>query len=515
MNQPPMPPNPYARAAAWQPKATEAHSKKFAHTERHLQCAWFDDAVRPAELRTAQGVRVIVEQAGHWNLEHGPDFIDATLRLEPGGQRLRGDIEIHIQPGDWQRHGHASDPAYARVIAHVSYYPNYLPAARLPPGCIQIALRDALEKDPCFAFDNLDITAYPYAQRSPQTPCARLLGDWHPDTISALLEAAGAARLERKAQRLGPAMTNPDQVFYEEFMSALGYKYNQGAMRAVAKRLPLVALRELSGRQVILAYALLLGVAGLLPRQTPARWDAPTRSFVRQLWNSWWKHQDQWGSSALEPRHWKLNGLRPANHPRRRLMAAACLFTQTSMPSQKLLSFPSEPAAKWLQAVGAWLQSQAHTYWEYRLTWGGRRQKTAVALIGPGRRAAILTNVILPFLTALSAAAAQPPKVQGKPAPLWRGAALRRQLPPEEDNSIIRQTAHLLLGQDHNPKLYQSGLRQQGLLHIFYDFCLTDRSRCAACPLPAYLTSLTAGSLRRPARAAKPQKPAPQTEPFN
>jgi hypothetical protein len=63
-----------------------------------------------------------------------------------------------------------------------------------------------------------------------------------------------------------------------------------------------------------------------------------------------------------------------------------------------------------------------------------------------------------------------------------RPAFLRR-LPPEENNQIVRQTAHNLLGPDHNPDLYRSGLRQQGLIQIFHDFCLTDRSRCGNCAL--------------------------------
>ncbi len=62
-----------------------------------------------------------------------------------------------------------------------------------------------------------------------------------------------------------------------------------------------------------------------------------------------------------------------------------------------------------------------------------------------------------------------------------------RRLPPEEDNHIIRRTAHALLGPDHNPALYHTGLRQQGLIQIFHDFCLNDRSGCQRCPLPTLL----------------------------
>ena len=99
-----------------------------------------------------------------------------------------------------------------------------------------------------------------------------------------------------------------------------------------------------------------------------------------------------------------------------------------------------------------------------------------IALMGTHRVAAIISNVFVPFLAAL-----------GNPQ-VMRPAFLRR-LPPEENNQIIRQTAHNLLGPDHNPKLYRSGLRQQSLIQIFHDFCLTDRSRCENCALLKNLSS--------------------------
>jgi hypothetical protein len=76
----------------------------------------------------------------------------------------------------------------------------------------------------------------------------------------------------------------------------------------------------------------------------------------------------------------------------------------------------------------------------------------------------------------------------GAPPALWN--AITDAIPPEETNALIRATALRLLGQDHTPRLYRSGLRRQGLLHIHHAYCLSDRSRCAECPFPALLRSL-------------------------
>ena len=91
--------------------------------------------------------------------------------------------------------------------------------------------------------------------------------------------------------------------------------------------------------------------------------------------------------------------------------------------------------------------------------------------MGRRRAAAILSNVVVPFL-ATAGASVDP---------------LVHRLPPEQDNSVMRRTAFALFGRDHNPAMYESGLRQQGILQIFHDFCLPDRSGCSTCALATAL----------------------------
>ena len=83
-------------------------------------------------------------------------------------------------------------------------------------------------------------------------------------------------------------------------------------------------------------------------------------------------------------------------------------------------------------------------------------------------------NLLLPAFAAM-----------GAPAEAWK--SMLDELPAEESNDLIKQTALRLFGQDHSPRLYRSGLRRQGLIQIHHDYCLGDRSLCAACPLPGNL----------------------------
>lgn len=451
----------------------------FPYTERHLKCVWFAPEFRPVELHAENGDAVIVEKPGRWNLEKGPDFLDAALLVGAEHRRITGNIEVHLHPADWQRHGHASDPAYARVIAHVTFFPGRLPPGALPPNTLQIVLKDRLLGVPLFSFESIDVTAYPFAARKANTPCSQIVSCWNPDAIYGLLCAAGKYRLEVKAERLAnaAAQKGEDQVLYEEIMSALGYKHNRLPFRQLAERVPIEALREDSGLNPTAAYALLAGVAGLLPAVTEARWDDETRRFVRKLWNFWWKQQAKWSTQIMSADLWSLSNVRPQNHPRRRLMAAAVLFTGKKTLPETMADLKENSAKQWIEQVLAILQKPGDNYWRRRLAIGRKPSSTDIALIGRQRAAAIVSNVIIPLQIGLH-------------RPKLPVDNLIKCLPVEEDNALIRQSAFNLIGPDHNPLLYRNGLLQQGLIQVFHDFCLGDRSNCAECGLAKEIVNL-------------------------
>ena len=462
-------------------------TEPFPYTERHLQCCWYDPAWRPKGLRSSEAESVRVEHPGEWNLEAGPDFLNAVLVVGPERRRLIGDVEVHVRPDDWRRHGHARDPAYARVVAHVTYFEGSLPPGDLPPGAVQMALRGARHRQPSFSFDNIDVTAYPHsAPPPPPAPCHRILAAWSPRERAAFLEAAGAERLRVKTERVAAALRERDdeQVFYEEIMASLGYKRNPMAFRELARRLPVALLRNLSGGDVKAAYAILMGVAGLLPETWSPGWDTETRVFIRSLWNVWWRLRSRLERQRLPVRAWTLSGLRPQNHPHRRLAAAAGLFAGTPSPLPALRAFDPHAPAAWFRSAARRLHANPSiTYWDTRLTLGGTHQKRPSALLGPPRMAAMLSNAVIPVLAAT-----------GTPV-----NDLLTALPAEQENILMRRAAHTLFGLDDHPAWRHTGLRQQGLMQVFLDFCIGRRSRCRDCGLVRSLDrfSISDGASRR------------------
>ncbi len=446
-------------------ESTLAYAREIRWSERHLQCIWSDALLRPGRLTTTEREPVEVEDPGRWNLEAGPDFLDAVLRVGPERRRLAGDIEVHVRPGDWVQHAHGRDARYARVIAHVTYVPAAEAPAGLPPHCLRIALREALQANPAFTFDDIDLAAYPHAVLpSTPRPCAAALGD-DPDRARALLAAAGSYRFEQRRLRLQSRLAaggaDHRQVFYEEFMAALGYKHNQAAFRRLAQALPLAAWPE--GRPAEYHYARLLGAAGLLPPADAGR-DSAARQFLRTLWDAWWREPVPMPEPAV---HWRLEALRPANHPTRRLAAAAALFAAERDPLAAFGRVAGGQSEALCVVIGERLRQLALAHWERRQSLTGPATSRRSVLLGATRVAAICTNVVLPLM----AATGHLPN--GVPS-----------LPAEDVSAPMRATAAHLLGRDHNPAIYQTdGLLQQGLLQVFHDFCLKAKAGCADCEL--------------------------------
>ncbi len=212
----------------------------FPYTERHLKCVWYDPRLRP-ELRSARREPCHRRESGQWNLEAGPDFLDAVLLVGPEKRRVTGDVEIHIRPADWRRHGHAANPAY-RLAAHVTYFPGVSACWRTSAGRGANRAATAVGQGCGFAFEQLDVMAYPRAATW------RRLADagWKPGmpAIRCCWMPPAPEQLRRKSARMASAVAarGAEQVVLR-VLCALGYKHNRQPFRELAARVPLAALR--------------------------------------------------------------------------------------------------------------------------------------------------------------------------------------------------------------------------------------------------------------------------------
>jgi hypothetical protein len=94
----------------------------FCLSERVVQKIWLKGEFDQSALQTESGRRLRVIDPGRWNLLEGPDFLEARLELD--GEERIGDVEVHFHVGDWHLHDHGSNPRFGNVCLHVVLYPE-------------------------------------------------------------------------------------------------------------------------------------------------------------------------------------------------------------------------------------------------------------------------------------------------------------------------------------------------------------------------------------------------------
>jgi hypothetical protein len=95
-------------------------------SEKLLHRFWFDSILKVGTLTTFCGQAIEIVDTGQYNLDQGPDFLFAIIKL--GGQTWVGNVEVHIKTSDWFRHKHQYDQNYANTFqtlnfVQFSYYP--------------------------------------------------------------------------------------------------------------------------------------------------------------------------------------------------------------------------------------------------------------------------------------------------------------------------------------------------------------------------------------------------------
>ena len=68
-------------------------------------------------LKTTEGEQIQIQSFGEHNTHSGPDFFNAKIKI--GDTLWAGNVEMHLNSSDWNKHNHSDDRAYDNVILHV------------------------------------------------------------------------------------------------------------------------------------------------------------------------------------------------------------------------------------------------------------------------------------------------------------------------------------------------------------------------------------------------------------
>jgi len=343
--------------------------------ELELQARWFAGEFG-REWITVDGAKLEIEDFGRWNHEAGPDFVQTRVRIN--GAERRGAIELDLDARDWERHGHAINPAFRETVAHVFVH-----------GPTQRFFTRT-----CDHREVAQIQLVPSVRRpAPGAPVEEPITT-DARAARAILESAARHRLDLKAAGLRnyAAVHGEDDAWFAALAVPLGYKCNQTPFLLVAQRVGLRAATQPGGE------ARLFGVAGFLESPQPPAADRSVRAYLRALWESWWAERARCERWILPSPAWQFHGTRPANHPHRRIAALAAIAT--SWPTIRSALAKSQRSA----FLGA-LEALEHPFWSTRFNLQSARLDRAQALIGGERLRDILLNVFYPLAVARDEAA--------------------------------------------------------------------------------------------------------------
>jgi hypothetical protein len=462
--------------------------------ERLVQAIWQHQRLRRGELKTAGGESVRVYHPGFANLEGGPDFRGAVLQIGADAPRS-GDVEVDLRAGGWRAHGHDRNPNFRNVLLHVVWEDGIdaatlatRPNDRKPePHPVILSLKNVLDAplaELSLSLENESLRSLPESLRGKCCAPLRELGE---KEILRLLDEAARNRLENKAAQLRARAKSAgwEQALWENLFRALGYKHNVWPMQHLAEQRtslqaatdavtaghagPVPAPDALDGALLHLQ-ARLLGMSGLLPDEL-TRAQKSTDNYVRRIWDIWWRERHAFSDVILPRAAWRFHGLRPANHPSRRLALASHWLADMNFISN-LEKWISQESVELMQV----LQIKRDDYWSWHWTFKSPRLKRPQPLLGGARVTDLAVNVILPWLW-IRAVEGGSEKVKDE--------VERRYFswPAAEDNSILKLARQRLLGTS-NPKLLKTAAAQQGLIQIVRDFCDRSNATCDDCKFP-------------------------------
>ncbi len=438
----------------------------FQFRERFLQIFWNEQRFR-LPLHLADGRTLEVLHPGTWNVEPGPDFRRASLRM--AGEATTGDVEIHRAPEHWFQHGHERNPEYAHVILHVTWDPP--PAGWTHPVPV-LVLAPHLPEPWRDLVHDLQCHAYPYARQVAAGGCALRLAAADDALLLRLLRTAGTVRFFDKAERLYQVGVSRgfDQALYEALFAALGYKANQEPMRRLAEAVPLADLRALPDAAA--REAALLGTAGMLPDVSRERVARAVRERAGRLWDCWWQQGRSVAGLA-----WVTHSLRPFNRPERRIAAGLSLLEKTGWHPDRWLGDCARQAGSPLLLRRA-LEGEMVVSSEWDGAIGFTRALAHPArVLGRNRARDILANVFLPFLYAAA-------RHQGDEAAAELALQSYVQLPRLQSNRRLEEVAHrMLVPPGRIRDVARLAVVQQGFLEIYRDFCEGLDGDCRRCPL--------------------------------
>lgn len=388
--------------------------------ELFLYYLW-ENRLLSKDLKTVDGNEVEIFNPGFRNLDSGPDFLEAKIKMD--GKLWAGHVEIHVKTSDWNRHGHQFDKAYQNVVLHVVYehdtMVNDIPVLELK-GRFDGRLFEDYQR---------------FVSAKSWIPCERSIGQIQAFTLVGWLDRMAIERLEQKSEKVTKMLKanqfDWEDTLYRLLMRYFGMKVNNEAFEYLANILPFKTLLK-HADQLPQLEAMLLGCAGFLE-------DDSKEAYPPILKREFKVMRAKFGLLTMPVERWKFLRMRPVNFPNVRLIQMAQLIHQNGCMFSKIKEASSMEEIKALFNVKG---------------------------IGESMSNVLAINAVVPLLFCYG-------KLHKELSYCEKAMEFLEKI-PAEDNSVVRHFAQCGI---------QAGnaMQTQGLLHSYAVYC--KRKRCLECQI--------------------------------
>lgn len=414
--------------------------------EEFLHFVWLHQYFNPKQLITTDGKSVEVLKPGYHNHLAGPDFKEASIKLE--GILWAGSVEIHVKSSDWSAHKHDGDSNYYNVVLHVVFTHDreILNADGQPIPTLE--LKGLVKPGLLSRYKTI-------VESQTDIPCGNSFHKVKAVTKLSMLEFTLVRRLERKGDLFKEILESNNQDWeqstYQWLASGFGFKTNSENMLQLANAVPLKVLQKHADLKQW--EALLFGASGLLNASDN---DAYANELRREYAFLERKYEVK---SSLSYNQWHFSGVRPSNFPTLRIAQFAALVHSHPNLFSLFTHFTD------LVSLQNLLQVSQSEYWKTHLNFGAKSKFQNKAMSKSAAQG-LMINTIAPLLVAYS-------EYKDDADMLDRAMNILMTLPVEQ-NHIIRKWQSL--GWNVN-----SSFDTQGLIELHNEYCLTRK--CMKCKI--------------------------------
>lgn len=326
-------------------------------------------------LKTICGKNIEVISVGQRNLDAGPDFSNAHIKI--GDIEWVGNIEIHFRESDWFLHKHQTDKNYDNIILHIVGQNNI---------DREIGNFHTLELMP-YIQPKLKNAYHSLLNSTQFIPCEKHFKDIDDFALEHFLESLFISRLSSKHESLKDKLDYKkgdwEALLFEKIAYAFGLKINAQAFELLAKSISFGVLQKAIRNKENLE-ALIFGQSGFL--------NEPQDDYQQQMKVEYDYMKQKYRLEPLNNNIFKFLRLRPVNFPTIRLAQLSNLYSEKSKLFSQIINAKSRK-----EIINIFESIKASSYWDNHYSFGKKSKRTHAKVLTKSFIDILIINVILPI----------------------------------------------------------------------------------------------------------------------